>query len=1340
MSSAVCRWWSGSERVVHVSGSKKGNAMNSVRQWSSAAGVRSALGVALAWPSSGLVSRVVYLSRQLVCTLAGMVAGLMLGVAPAIAQTVTASTGLSCAGTRYGSNLNCTAGEFTATVSISKAPSAPDTCVAGEYFNLDATIGLSGSNADRYDIGFFTGEDGNDPEMVGGTCSVATFPTAPAPWFSGDGDSCGDYRAGGVSTPYVKNLQIKCVADSSGSLQVPYVVTYRQNTSGGCSGPANVSSGSSSKCNAATVPVSGIWVLPKITIDDGLTTIASGSTTTYTVVVSNPSGTVLNNLLLKDPLVAGIALSGAGLGCTASGGATCPTLSVAALQGGGVAIPSLPDGGTLTFTIPATLTGAVGSYLTNKVSIELSGGQKNEVSDTDQITQGCTQPANTPNGLVLTCVCDTFGRSNLNPSTIFGSNWTVSTSDSTGILPSIVNPGYLRLTNNTGANAKAATVPGIFPAAGNYISVEFQHYAYNGSGADGIAVTLSDYAVPAVPGAFGGSLGYAQKSNPGSDCTTPGGCPGFAGGWIGVAIDEYGNFQEASEGRVGGPGRRIDSVSMRGSGSGMSGYNYLGGTGTLSPEVDNASSSARARGHYYQVIVDARNDPASTAVAVNRDTGTGYSPLINLSNVYSTAAGLGFTQASVPANWQISFTGSTGGATNVHEIAGLRICASTIYPPTGGVAAGFNAIDDAYGTPPIAVQNYLTGHIYMKLVGVPFKLNVAALNNGQIQTGYAAATTKNVTVKLVDNSDSTCVLDGTNTNYCNATCQAKPAVPGGSQTLAFTSSNKGQKQSADFTLNSAYQKLVAVISDGTTTACSTDSFSVRPTGISSLVSSNATNAATSGTPVFRAGNDNFGLAATTAGIAGNAGGYTGVLKINNNAVQAVSPAEIAGTIAPALFPAAISGSGGATATGTTFTYSEVGAFLLRGYAPASDVSTPRGVYDGVHTSTECASPSACDVLKQATWSGVDSISTVADCIDNSYSNTKTSGKYGCLFGIVSDTAGVGRFIPNEFRVSSATLTNRQAAACVPASAFSYLDEPMGLSFTLEAWSGAGNITRNYAGALAKLAVAPAVTSITNLAFGAAVPAGSPPPPTFAALSSRVNATGFSGAWPAFSNAAAGTVALSGTVAISSLTTPAANRVSPDGPFIGAKIGIAPEDSDGVKILVYDLDVDNSGGASGADHQSLGSTTLYFGQMRFLPAYGSELQSLAARAEILRWNGTAFVPNGDDNCTRLPLANIGLRDYARNLNSGETAITSGALSFSGGKGSVVLSAPGSGNNGSVNVWADLSAAGLGYLLGRWPALPGVTDSTPGKYDNPPWATLLFGLYKGQWIDMRENYFY
>ena len=232
----------------------------------------------------------------------------------------------------------------------------------------------------------------------------------------------------------------------------------------------------------------------------------------------------------------------------------------ALVQAGGVSgasITSVTGSGT-TWTVNANTgsgTGTLGLNLVDNDSITSGGvplggagaGNGNFTGEVYTVSPPfCSPPSNIPAGVSVSCVCDRFGRASLNPSTIFGGNWTVSlgSTDATGQLPRIVNQGYLRLTENTGNNAKAATVPGIFPAAGNYISVEFHHYAYyGGTGADGIAVTLSDYSVPAVPGGFGGSLGYAQRS----DGTQP---PGFNGGWVGIALDEYGNYQNPTEGRV----------------------------------------------------------------------------------------------------------------------------------------------------------------------------------------------------------------------------------------------------------------------------------------------------------------------------------------------------------------------------------------------------------------------------------------------------------------------------------------------------------------------------------------------------------------------------------------------------------------------------------------------------------------------------------------------------------------------------------------------------------------------------------------------------------------------
>ena len=125
------------------------------------------------------------------------------------------------------------------------------------------------------------------------------------------------------------------------------------------------------------------------------------------------------------------------------------------------------------------------------------------------------------------------------------------------------------------------------------MTVEFDQYAYKTSGtsgADGMAVVLSDATLTPQPGAFGGPLGYGYKT----------GISGFAGGWLGVGLDEYGNY--ANEGKY-QPGVAAQAVSIRGSGSGTSGYRYLTGTASnLNPPVDSGTNSNRP--HRYRITVD----------------------------------------------------------------------------------------------------------------------------------------------------------------------------------------------------------------------------------------------------------------------------------------------------------------------------------------------------------------------------------------------------------------------------------------------------------------------------------------------------------------------------------------------------------------------------------------------------------------------------------------------------------------------------------------------------------------------------------------------------------------
>jgi MSHA biogenesis protein MshQ len=263
------------------------------------------------------------------------------------------------------------------------------------------------------------------------------------------------------------------------------------------------------------------------------------------------------------------------------------------------------------------------------------------------------------------CFTDDFNRANGNP----GADWTVSSS-SGGFGNPVINNTRLRLTDASGNVATKATLNLVFPGSGNVLTVIFDHFAYGGSGADGIAVVLSDSTILPVAGAYGGSLGYAQKNIAGGGGAD---LPGFTGGWIGVGIDEFGNFSSPTEGRVGGPGVRIDSVSIRGSGtgfaSGANNYRYHVGTNTLAPQVDNNNAAPFDR---YRIIIDHSNG-VNALVSVERDAtsgaGTAYVTLIA---AYDAKAQAG--QAVLPTGLWLSFTGSTGGSSNIHEIDNLSVC------------------------------------------------------------------------------------------------------------------------------------------------------------------------------------------------------------------------------------------------------------------------------------------------------------------------------------------------------------------------------------------------------------------------------------------------------------------------------------------------------------------------------------------------------------------------------------------------------------------------------------------------------------------------------------------
>jgi uncharacterized repeat protein (TIGR01451 family) len=182
---------------------------------------------------------------------------LLLTVAPAQGLLVSAHQDNLCPGDRIGQNLNCTANDFTATAVFSAAPNQPSFCVSGQPFEFIVNLGFTSSNALRYDIGFFSSQNGSNilSKTSGDNCSVATFPISPAPWQNSNSNGCGDFAITSSTVVTVDKIKVLCQGDALGNLLVPYVITYGTSTSV-CTDYTNVAPSTSSKCTNSAAPVS----------------------------------------------------------------------------------------------------------------------------------------------------------------------------------------------------------------------------------------------------------------------------------------------------------------------------------------------------------------------------------------------------------------------------------------------------------------------------------------------------------------------------------------------------------------------------------------------------------------------------------------------------------------------------------------------------------------------------------------------------------------------------------------------------------------------------------------------------------------------------------------------------------------------------------------------------------------------------------------------------------------------------------------------------------------------------------------------------------------------------
>ncbi len=918
----------------------------------------------------------------------------------------------------------------------------------------------------------------------------------------------------------------------------------------------------------------------------------------------------------------------------------------------------------------------------------------------------------------IVCFTDNFNGA-------LSSNWVMANESGTFGNPRIVNQ-RLRLTDATTAVSTMAALQQLFPAAGNKIVVEFDHFAYNGSGADGMCVVLSDASVAPVPGAFGGSLGYAPKqASAGGDTTHA----GFTGGWLGVALDEYGNFSNPTEGRTGGPGFRVDSAAIRGSGSLYTGYAYLAGTATLAPGIDNAGSTTPAPGYRYRITIDHTNG-VNAYTSVERDTGTGYTTLISPFDAKAAAG-----QAAVPTNWYLSFTGSTGGATNIHEFDNLRVCSTQPQPlPTldhvrilhDGQALTCAAENiDLKACADANCTTLFLGPVTVNLNGI------AGANWSSDPITFSGGQT---TVTLTKNTAGTVTLGGIVTSP-TATNATAVCYNGATQSCSLTYTASAACFDAVETGRAAATPIYTKLAG---TAFSLDVLALA-TGFTGPVSVALVDPTA---PSGNCGDFNTGLTAEGAYnfVIGDNGRHTFnfnypnaaknvKVRIRNTSTNqstcssdnfAIRPRQLTLSTTTPLNPSANTLKAGAdfnltAASGVPAGYTgipatdpskimdhnnaAIGTGTLTGaFAAATGVNSV-GTFQYLDVGTITLNANA---VLDATFTAVDQVTglvgsvdhgTGGDCIVNSVSNTASVGFYGCNIGGTA-LGPLGRFYPDHYEVT-ANLT----AAC---NGFTYMNQSaLGVSLAIQAMASTGTtplsrFTSGYG--------PPTTFSVTGDNNGTA----------FDPLNNRITPD-----LPAF-QWASGTYTGSGAYSF--------DRVAnPDGPYDNFKLNITVDDADGAQITRL-----NGNPITGANSAPSPATRIRYGRLRLPNAFGPETAPLimALRAEY--YNGTAFVTNTLDNCTSLPLntrifltnpATAGGAEQpgitAMTIGTGTTLATMANSPFVSGDAGLSFSSPGSGNVGFVDIRVDVSA--YPWLQIDW--------DNNGGLDTNLNARANFGIYRG-----------
>lgn len=602
----------------------------------------------------------------------------------------------------------------------------------------------------------------------------------------------------------------------------------------------------------------------------------------------------------------------------------------------------------------------------------------------------------------------------------------------------------------------------------------------------------------------------------------------------------------------------------------------------------------------------------------------------------------------------------------------------------------FDAFDTA------TAVNATAGFITTKIAASTFNLDLIALNTATpaaIQTNF----TGDVKVELLGNIATGITLGSGN-------CPQTSTVLGTS-TATFAAADQGRKNNVQFD-TTAYAELANAWRDvrvrisypatGTATvvSCSGDNFAIRPASLSSVLARDQdwttagtarslNNTSVNGGNVHKAGRP-FSISAEARNSANT-------ITSNYNGTPALSavPCDGSGsgcTVNVGTVSAASwTAASGVVSTGTA-NYSEVGTFGLR--------------------------------LEDTSFA----------VVDNSDGSTAAQRNIP-----LSATVLVGRFVPDYFEVAVASGNTPQFktfndATCASRS-FTYIGQPFGYvtvpRAVITARNASGVATANYQNAWWKIT-------------------GTGVQQTYASVSGTVTGVNINAPEVVANNNNTGTGTI--TVDAGDLVRFNRNTTTPQASF-NANIVLtvaASDTSESSGTITTATPAVFNGGGTGIEFDA--GNAFHYGILKLSNAHGSELLSLPVPAQVQYWNGSGFVTNTADHCTSIAASAVSMSNFQKNLNACETTTTFGGR-FANGKGSLVLSAPGANNTGSVDLRINLASesgnacvppssnitatsAAQDYLRGK----------SAGSYEADPGGRASFGVRKsGPVIYTREIYY-